>query len=114
MAGVESHSPKGQAGQPTPGGLCSRGVPPSPGMLGAGDFSEGQEKDPTLKGGGLGQSPDSEVPHCVTVSKACPSLNFSFLPGKMRHQALSHSVPLCVCHFCWWGAGEAPLTGRRA
>lgn len=49
-----------------------------------------------MKGGGLGQSHGSEFPHCVTLGKACPSLNFSFLPSKMSHEALFHPVSVLV------------------
>lgn len=75
MTGVALHCHGGQAGQPTLGGPCSHGVPPSPtGMLGVGDSSQGQGK--ALRG-----RPEAWVrgmtqgPCCVTLGKAYPSLS---------------------------------------
>ena len=48
----------------------------------------GPGQGPVLKAGGLGQRHGSEAPCCVTLGKACPSVNFSFLPGEMRYWGL--------------------------
>lgn len=83
VAGMASHSLEGH-----PGWALLPWSSPINRNVRAGDLSGGQEKDSTLKGEDPGQSHGSEFPHCVTLGKACFSLNFSFL----RHQALFHPM----------------------
>lgn len=61
-------------------GCLGLGTPPGPGDR------------PAWKAGGRRLRQGSVASCCVMLGKVCPSLSFSFPPGKMRQQAPSHPV----------------------